>query len=425
MANIRSLFITWSLSLSLFSAMALAHSSGTEGPNWVNIKANTKEQRTALANAGISIESVKTDSVYGTATDEALTAIRKQGFKISETFKVSQMVKDFPNSDSNYHNYEEMMQELDSIIAIQSGIFRKFSIGRTYEGRDIWAIQINTSGEFYNEGHQSAKPGIVFMGNHHAREHLSAEVPLKMLRFLAENYGSNADITRLMDTRDIFIIPMVNPDGVEYDISTGSYKMHRKNKRDNHRRNCVGVDLNRNYGYQWGTGGSSNDVCSDVYMGPEAFSEPETQSIKAFVENRPNLKILLSFHTFSELILYPWGHSYDPINDQRALTAYQSMARTMAQWNGYTPQQSSDLYIASGDTTDWSWGTLGIFSFTFELSPKNSWGGGGFYPGDEIIDRVFQDNLRPVLFLIELADDPYRVLENQNPLDDPNMYWLR
>src|SRR3990172_6427507 len=84
------------------------------------------------------------------------------------------------------------------------------------------------------------------------------------------------------------------------------------------------------------------------------------------------------------------------------------MAQTMAQMTGYTPEQSSDLYIASGDTTDWSWGEKGIFSFTFELTPKFSWGGGGFYPGAGAIATTFQANIRPALYLIDLADDPYR-----------------
>ena len=87
------------------------------------------------------------------------------------------------------------------------------------------------------------------------------------------------------------------------------------------------------------------------------------------------------------------------------------MAQTMAQWNKYTPQQSSELYIASGDTTDWAYGAHGIFAFTFELSPKSMWDG-GFYPGQGVIDRVFNDNLRPLMYMLEVTADPYKVLSH-------------
>jgi carboxypeptidase T len=413
--------------------LGLAHSTGTAGRNFVHIEVTTKEQRTTLANLGMAIDSVKSDAVYGTANDATLARIRNVGFKIKETFVLNAKGLDalgFPEQDGRYHDYEEMTAALRTVVEENPEIMRMYSLGRTWQGRNIWAVQINAHGEFYDEGHQSGLPGIVFMGNHHAREHLSAEIPLMLIKYIGSNWRFDAEISRLVQNRDIFIIPMVNPDGVEYDISGSRYKMHRKNMRSNRnggffRRDCLGVDLNRNYGFAWGTGGSSTDPCSDVYKGPEPFSEPETQTIKAFVENRPNLKVLLSYHTFSELILYPWGHSYDPIPDKEAHRAYRNMAQAMAQWNHYTPQQSSELYIASGDTTDWSWGTLGIFSFTFELSPKNMWGGGGFYPGDEIIERVFADNLRPALFLMDIAEDPRRMANYENPLDDPMLWWLR
>jgi hypothetical protein len=119
-------------------------------------------------------------------------------------------------------------------------------------------------------------------------------------------------IRDLLDRRDFFVIPMINVDGAEFDIASGSYKMWRKNRSSPAAR-CAGVDLNRNYGFKWGTGGSSTDACSDIYMGPKAFSEPETVAVKNFVETHPNLKVLLTLHSYSELVLYPWGYTNDPI----------------------------------------------------------------------------------------------------------------
>jgi carboxypeptidase T len=112
------------------------------------------------------------------------------------------------------------------------------------------------------------------------------------------------------------------------------------------------------------------------------------------------------------LILYPWGHKYESIENQKDLMVHKTMAEKMSKWNKYTPQQSSDLYIASGDTTDWAYGQHKIISFTFELDPRNQFGGGGFYPGQDVIPVVFKKNLEPALFLLEYADNPYRVLEN-------------
>lgn len=414
----RIVFLAASLIVSTF-----AWGHGGSGTNFVQIKAKDKFERSKIVNLGVSIEAVRSDSVFGMVSDEILEAIKSSDVEILETFKLEESKihgLDFPSEDSRFHNYAEMTQALDAVVATRPEIMRKFSIGKTIQGRDIWAVQFNTSKDALTSNDPtktSAKPGIVFMGNHHAREHVSAELPLMLVEYLAKNYGVDREITDLIDRRDIFFIPMVNPDGVEYDIASGNYRMQRKNMRPNGS-GKVGVDLNRNYGYKWGTGGSSTQPSSDVYMGAAPFSEPETQAIKAFVEARPNLKVLLSFHTFSELILYPWGHTYDSIAKKDDLATYETMARKMATWNRYTPEQSSDLYIASGDTTDWSYGALGIFSFTFELSPRDMWDG-GFYPGAKMIDKVFEDNLKPALYLIELADDPHRAKTN-----DPRLEWL-
>lgn len=393
--------------LLLTPATVWSHGALETSTHWVAVRAKDKEARTALVNKGLSIENVIGDMSYGFAPESIVKELKKSGAEITASFPASEFRSlDFPSQDAQYHNYAEMTAALDALVQKYPTLVHKFSIGKTIEGRDIWGVRLNPHAK--NAEEATALPGIVFMGGHHAREHLSMEMPVMYAEHLASNFGKDDIITDLLNSRDIYFIPQVNADGAEFDISTGSYKMWRKNRKANSSANCPGVDLNRNYGFQWGTGGSSTNACSDVYMGQQPFSEPETQAVKRFVESKPNLKILLTFHTYSELILYPWGHKYEPIADQRDLSVYKTMAETMAGWNGYTPEQSSELYIASGDTTDWSYGTLKIFSFTFELSPRDSWGGGGFYPGAGAIATTFQANLRPILYLIDLADDPYR-----------------
>jgi carboxypeptidase T len=427
-----------------FALASLLHVSGVEAAprelrasRFIQVRAADKYERSKLANSGMSIEAVLSDSVWGFATRKVVRELQSQGFSVMGDFDISvargghQDGFDFPPADSKFHNYNELTSKLKFIASSHADITRLSSIGKTLEGRDIWALHVNTNPEAL-ESRASSKPGIIYVANHHAREHLSAEVPILFAQHILTN-RMQPEIAALLESRDIWIVPMLNADGVEHDIATGRYQYWRKNRRNNGD-GTYGVDLNRNYGFQWGTGGSSDDTSSDVYMGPNPFSEPETQVFKAFVEARPNVKILLSFHTFSELILYPWGHTHDPIGKQDDLRVHEKMARTMAGWNKYVPQQSSDLYIASGDTTDWSYGQLGIFSFTFELSPRNTAGMGGFYPGAKMIDKAFADNLKPMLYLLDLANDPYRALTSQptgflksyvQPQPEVSHFWSR
>jgi carboxypeptidase T len=376
----------------------------TDDRVWATFETKDKAQRQALVDAGVSVEEIKPGSAAGFATPKALRRAEVAGLKTLS--KVSLRARfgtlDFPEKDSIYHNYEELQAALRSLAARAPDLVSLFSIGKSNQGKDLWAVRLTkgTPGTTPN-----GRPGIVFLGTHHAREHLSTEVPLKLAQYLVDN-REQAEIVRLLDTRDIYFIPMVNPDGVEHDIEGGRYHMHRKNMSKN-TDGTIGVDLNRNYAWGWGGGGASPDPGDDTYRGPSAFSEPESRAVKAFVEARPNLKILLSYHTFSELILYPWGGSNDPIPEPKPRAAFIAMADEMSKMNGYTPEQSSDLYIATGDTCDWAWGAKGIFAFTFELTPKSMWDG-GFYPGAGVVSRVFQANIRPALYLIDLSDDPLR-----------------
>ena len=371
---------------------------------WVVLEAPGKAQRQAAVDLGISIEEVNPDTAAGFATPAALARAKTAGLKIRSTVSLRQRFGslDFPEKDAVYHNYKELEADLRSLAARAPDLASIISIGKSTRGKDLWAVRLTKGAKGTKP---STKPGIVFMGTHHAREHLSTEVPLLIAKHLVDN-RADAEIARLLETRDIYFIPMVNPDGVEYDIEGGKYHMHRKNMAKN-ADGSTGVDLNRNYGWGWGGGGASPNPGDDTYRGPAAFSEPESKAVRDFVSARPNLKVLLSYHTFSELILYPWGGSDAQIPDAKALTAFKTMAGEMAKMTGYTPEQSSDLYIATGDTCDWAWGEKGIFAFTFELTPKSMWDG-GFYPGAGVVTRVFQANIRPALYLIDLSDDPLR-----------------
>ncbi|MCM0605182.1 MAG: zinc carboxypeptidase [Xanthomonadaceae bacterium] len=407
------------LSLSALVLLMGSVSFAADTKRFIEVEAFDKYDRTELADLGMSIEAFYSDSVWGFVNEKELKEIRKAGFRIFGNFNPAtargghDKVFGFPQGDERFHDYKEIGDALSVLEKDNSDILKIHSIGKTHENRDMYAIHINTSADAMKRK-KSNKPGFVIFGNHHAREHLSAEIPLMFAQYLMAN-RKDSTIKNLLETRDIWIIPMVNPDGVEHDLTGNKYKMWRKNRRDN-KDGTFGVDLNRNYGFHWNEGGSSSNTDSDVYMGKDPFSEPETQAIRKFISERENIKVLLSVHTFSELILYPWSYSYDPIKNEKDQKTFDAMAKTMAKWNKYTPQQSSDLYIASGETCDWAYGEYGIFAFTFELSPRDMWDG-GFYPGAKVIDGVFEANLRPMLYLLDLADDPYRALEKKRSHD--------
>jgi len=371
---------------------------------WVVLAAKDAAERSTVANAGVSIEELRPGTVGGFATPRALARAKAAGVRVISADPLSQKVSklSFPSEDSAYHTYDQTVALLRELAAKAPDIASLYSIGTTTQGRQMWALRLCADAK----GDAVSKlPGALFLGTHHAREHLSNEVPLLLAQKLVESRG-DADVAKLLKGRDVIIVPMVNPDGAEYDVSGDKYHMHRKNMRDNGD-GSLGVDLNRNYGFHWGEGGASEDTNDETYRGPSAFSEPETKAMKAFIEAHANVKVLISYHTFSELVLYPWGHTNDPIDDKGALAAYQAMAAEMGRMTGYTPEQSSALYIASGDLTDWSWGARGIYSFTFEMMPKSMWDG-GFYPGPTAIASSVQANWRPMLYLIDLADDPAR-----------------
>ncbi len=395
------------LTLLTFSSIKDANSNNTQY-YWMKVAAGDKFQRSVIASTGAAIEIVKDDYVIAYGNDIELAKIKDLGWLVAASNLAEELsTKDFPTKDAAYHNYAELTAALNLLAKNNPDIVHMSSVIKTTEGKDIWALRITT-----DLNTAPTKPAVIFMGGHHASEHLSVEMPLMFAQYLVEQYrAGNPRIVGLINSRDIHIIPVVNPDGMEYDIKDGTYKMWRKNRTRN-ANGTFGVDLNRNYGFQWGTGGSSSDPNSETYKGTAPFSEIESRAIKNYVEAHTNITILLTLHSFSKLILYPWGHKYNPIETGADHQVHSVMARKMAEWNGYEPEQSSELYIASGDTTDWSYGVHKIISFTFELDPANNGvGGGGFYPGPGVIQPVFQKNIEPFLYLINYADNPYRVLD--------------
>lgn len=422
---------------------AFAQAASATEVYWLKISAKNKFERTQISNTGATLDVVKDDYVIVYADQDLYNVLKKEtrilakvssseekNLRFSHPTLMGTKKGDFPAGEDLYSTYAELTTALKKLAVDNPSFVSLSSIGQTSEKRELWMLRIGTEQNLADQ-----KPGVIYMGGHHAREHLSVDVPLKWAQYLVSEYNKgNQQIVSLVQSRDIHIIPLVNPDGAEYDISGDKYKLWRKSRVD-YKTGHYGVDLNRNYGYKWGQDGASKNPKDDTYRGPSAFSEPETQAIKKYIEDHVNITTLQTTHTFSKLILYPWGHTYDPIQDAQGRLVHEKMAAQMSKWNGYKAQSSSDLYLTSGDTTDWSWGEHKIISFTFELDPASDMEslpglnlgsiftpkceGGfvnpaclGFYPGEKFIQSSFDKNIKPFTFLLEYADNPYRFLTN-------------
>lgn len=342
----------------------------------------------------------------------------------------------FPAQDSRYHSYAEMVSEITATAAAYPAIVRVFSIGKSYQGRDIWAAKISD-----NVGTDEPEPEIMFDSLHHAREHMTVEQSLYLLNFLAANYGTDTAVTNIVNTREVWIVFAVNPDGFEYDLTcAGSakppYCAWRKNRQPNTGTSAVGTDINRNYDYTWGCcGGSSGSPASITYRGPRPFSAPESAAIRDFVLSRivggvQQIKAHITFHTNGELILWPYGRTTTDVPGDMTTTDHQvfvAMAKAMAARNGYKAEQSSDLYVTDGDQIDWMYGRQRIFSYTWELYPPETptvWG--DHYPPDETIAAAVAKNRSALLYFLSVGGCPYQVVgllkQNCGPFfDDAEM----
>lgn len=295
-----------------------------------------------------------------------------------------------------YHTPEEAAQELTDLATRFPAICSIQSMGKSVEGRDVVALRIG-GGDAAPWG----KPVFLFMGCHHAREWISVEVPLAIAKSLTEGYATDAGIKTLVDSREIWICPMVNPDGLAW--SQTNYRYWRKNRQKNPD-GSFGVDPNRNYSYKWGTAGDSGDPDSDTYRGPEAFSEPETQNVRNFARNHL-LTTSISYHSYGERILYPYSYGYVQAPDNDVFVGF---GAKMAEQNKYQSHQSVDLYPSSGDTDDYLYAETGSMSFTVELART-------FIPAESQIGEICAANVKAVRVLLETGAEPFPFLKHTPP----------
>ncbi len=299
---------------------------------------------------------------------------------------------------SCYRTVEETYATAEALVALKPQIAEWLDIGDSrlkqlgQGGYDLRALHIT------NRSIPGPKPLLMIQGALHAREYATAETVTRFAEQLINGYGTNPDITWMIDYNDINLVLVANPDGrkvAEMDVT----KMQRKNRNPLYCAGAnatTGVDLNRNYGYSYAGAGSSTSFCSDIYRGPSAFSEAESSALKSFESSifpdqrdegtviaPPNSTainapvsldatgIYIDLHSNGLGTWYPWGDSdaLAPNNSQ-----FQTIARKMAYLNGLPSAKSSASGAIGGATDDWTFGTFGVAAFTVEL------GGSSFFP---------------------------------------------
>jgi hypothetical protein len=291
-------------------------------------------------------------------------------------------------SMGGFHTYTEMVQKLDSMILLFPNLIStKMNLGTSHEGRTIWGIKISDNP---NVNESATEPVIYYDALHHAREPIGMSVILYYMYWLLENYNTNPEAQYLVNNREIYFVPIVNPDGYVYNQTTNPNGggMWRKNRRNNS--GSFGVDLNRNYPYGWGlNSGSSGTPSSDTYRGPSAGSEPETQAVMTLV-NAIDPKISFSNHSVAGRLLNPYGYT----DTAAAYQVYADFTSDFAPTTDYLYGTVIEMldYYSSGTTRDYLH-SIGTYCWTPEI------GGSDFWPLQSEIIPLVSSNLFSMKYL--------------------------
>lgn len=307
----------------------------------------------------------------------------EQDMIIADNIKRADNIDGFEyGSMGGFYTYDQVVQELDSMrLQYPNLITAKQNLGTSHNSKVIWAVKISDNPDI-NES--ATEPVIYFDGLHHAREPQGMASLMYYMYWLLENYGTNPEVTYLVNNREIYFVPVVNPDGYYYNQTTnpnggGSW---RKNRRFNNP--SYGVDLNRNYPYKWGynNSGSSPTPSSETYRGPSAGSEPETQAVIGLISNI-HPKISFSMHSEAERTLNPYGYT----DSSASYDIYSEFAGDFTAHNDYLYGTVYQMlaYYSNGTTRDYL-ESIGTYCWVIEV------GGGSFWPSISQIIPVASEN---------------------------------
>ncbi|HEX5511782.1 MAG TPA: M14 family metallopeptidase, partial [Actinomycetales bacterium] len=359
------------------------------GPDYVEAVLHNATDVATLVGAGFRYDVRIADLALLTAKNN----------KASKAYADSVTSSPLPSGQDSYRTLADYEGDMRRLAALHPDLVTRFALPhKTVEGRTVYGIEISAPGEL-----RDARPAMLMMGLHHAREWPSGEHAIEFAFDLVKNYGKDDRISRLLNETRVIVVPVVNADGFDKSVRDGMLLDLRE--LDNggtasilatpgnayKRKNCrpldgvasipegvcgtasapggygMGVDLNRNYGGFWGGAGASAVPLDPTYRGAGPFSEPETQNIRELISG-DQVTTLITNHTFSNLVLRPPGIASQGETPDEEL--YSSLGAAMAAQNGYTNQHSWQLYDTTGSTEDWSYYATGGLGFTFEIGDE-------------------------------------------------------
>ncbi|KFO55406.1 Carboxypeptidase A1 [Corvus brachyrhynchos] len=319
----------------------------------------------------------------------------KESMRRSRRIKRSSSTFDF----ASYHTLDEIYDWMDVLVEDHPNLVSKIQIGQSYEKRPLYVLKFSTGG--WN------RPAIWLDTGIHSREWITQATGVWTANKIAEEYGQDRSVTAILDSMDIFLEIVTNPDGFAFTHS--SNRLWRKTRSINAGSRCVGVDPNRNWDAGFGEAGASGNSCSETYHGPYPNSEPEVKSIVDFVKSHGNIKAFVSIHSYSQLLLYPYGYTETPVPDQqelhevsaKAVAALSSLYGTKYKYGSII----TTIYRASGGTIDWTYNQGIKYSFTFELRDTGRYG--FLLPAKQIVPTAEETWLALKVIMEHTRDNMY------------------
>jgi carboxypeptidase T len=366
---------------------------------------------TAIKKAGYQLEILIDDVVQHYESQNSSAEKNGSGLQINST-SCNDNCDAWPQpanfslgSFAGFFTLQEVINNLDSMAAKYPSLItsrQSIGSGTTVEGRTIYYVKISD-----NPSADENEPEILYNSLHHAREPESISQLIYYMWYLLENYATDSTIKYLVNTTEMYFVPVVNPDGYVYNYSQnpsggGMWRKNRKVNGDG----TFGVDLNRNYGYNWGYDnfGSSPNTGTDTYRGPSANSEPETQLLENFIDAH-DFRIAVNNHTYSNLLIYPFGYEANTLTpDSSQFTAYAQLMTTCNDFGYGTPNQTVG-YTGNGSIDDWLYGDTSIHTKILSFTPEAGASSDGFWPAQSRIIPIAQNTMAQNLYAAKLISN--------------------